>query len=212
MKKNLYLTLALCLLGIPLHAQTQVGTPSNSAPMTTLDRGTPATTNYEQERVNERYGEWSDFGPRAGSWEFTLGGSGLSNKDMDSSVGGVAASVGLYLNDMLLLAVRQNVNYTNSSGSDSSYIGSTRIALDQHILATGRLRPFVGVNFGGVYGEDVTNTFVAGIEAGLKFYVQERTFLYGLADYAWAFRDSDAATDNFKDGGFQWSLGVGFNF
>lgn len=204
MKKNLILTLALCLPGMALHAQTQGGTAPNAAPMAAPDRGTPATTNYQQDRVNERYGDWNDFGPRAGAWEFTLGGSGLSNKDMDSSAGGVAASVGLYLNDTLLLAVRQNVNYINSSGADSSFISSTRIALDQHILASGRLRPFVGVNFGGVYGEDVTNTFVAGIEAGVKFYVQERTFLYGIADYAWAFRDSDAATDNFNDGGFQW--------
>lgn len=210
MKKNLTLLLGLCALGLPVAAYAQ----SNVQP-DTRDTNTTTTT-YNESRTTERYGDWSGFvGPRAGDREFTLGGSGLSNKDMDSSSGGIGASFGFYMNDTLLLSVRQTVNYVNPSGpGDSSYIGSTRVALDQHILVSesGRLRPFVGVNFGGVYGDDVTNTFVAGLEAGVKYYVQQRTFLYGMADYAWAFRSSSGATDNFNNGGFQWSLGVGFNF
>jgi hypothetical protein len=210
MKTNLLIPLGLCVLGLPAFslAQTNVspGQPGAAATDSVAVR---------EDRLNERYGDWNGFaGPRAGEREFTLGGSGLSNKDLDSSSGGVGASLGFYLNDTLMLAVRQTVNYANPSGGDSSYIGSTRVALDQHILASpsGRFRPFVGVNFGGVYGEDVTNTFAAGIEAGAKFYVQQRTFLYAMADYAWAFRNSDDATENFEDGGFQWSVGVGFNF
>lgn len=203
MKKNLIILLGLCALGLPVAAQAQAQTQETT------------TTTYRENRMNERYGDWTGFvGPSAGDREFTLGGSGLSNKDMDSSSGGIGAAFGVYLNDTLLLSIRQTVNYVNPSGGDSSYIGSTRLALDQHVLVSrsGRLRPFVGVNFGGVYGDEVTNTFLAGIETGVKFYVQPRTFLYGMVDYAWAFRDSDAAADNFNDGGFQWSLGVGFNF
>jgi hypothetical protein len=207
MKNKLMILPALCALGLPVVANAQAtGSPA---------RGDTTNTTYREDRMNERYGDWSGFtGPRAGEWEFTLGGSGLSNKDMDNSSGGVGASLGLYMTDTLLLSVRQTVNYANPSSGDAGYIGSTRVALDQHVLLSdsGRLRPFVGVNFGGVYGDNVTNTFVAGIEAGLKFYVQERTFLYGLADYAWSFRNSDDADENFNDGGFQWSVGVGFNF
>lgn len=205
MKKHLLILPALFALGLPLASQAQsTGSPARNQQNT--------TTYNNEDRMNERYGDWGGFGPRAGDWEFTLGGSGLSNKDMDSSSGGVGASVGVYLNDTLLLSVRQTVNYVNPNGGGSSYVGSTRVALDQHIFASGRLRPFVGVNFGGIYGEDVTNTFLAGLEVGAKFYVQERTFLYALVDYAWAFRDSNNAADNFDDGGFQWSVGVGFNF
>ncbi len=197
--KTTSLMLGLAALALPLGLFAQ-GTGANPQPT------------YSETRATERYGAWNDSGAaRAGDREFTLGGSGISNKDLDNSSGGVGASLGFYLNDTLMFGVRQTINYANPSGDDASYIGSTRLALDQHLL-TGRVRPFVGVNFGGVYGEDVTDTFVAGVETGLKFYVQERTFLYGLVDYAWAFRDSSDADDNFDDGGFQWSVGVGFNF
>ncbi len=164
--------------------------------------------------TTERYGDWraSFEGPRAGDREFILTGSGLSNKDMDDSSGGIGASLGFYLNDTLELVVRQSVNYANSNDDDANWFASTRVALDQHIFVSGRFLPFVGVNFGGVYGEDVEETFVAGIEGGLKFYVLPQTFLFGMMDYAWAFDDSDDAEDNFSDGGFTWTVGVGFNF
>lgn len=152
-----------------------------------------------------------DFGARAGDMEFTLGGSGLADKDIDNSNGGVAASLGYYLNDTLAVTVRQTVNYADFDSGESDWIGSTRLALDQH-LGSGRFRPFLGINAGGVYGDEVNDTFVAGLEGGLKFYVQPRTFLFALVDYSWSFDDSDDVDDTFDDGGFQWTVGVGFNF
>lgn len=154
----------------------------------------------------------SDWGPKAGDMELTLGGNGFSNNDLNGSSGGVSGSLGWFLNDTLEVAVRQSVNYANPQGGESTWFGVTRIALDQHILANGAFRPFVGINAGGVYGEDVTESWLAGLETGVKFYVKESTFIYAMVDYGWSFKDGDDADDTFSDGGFTWTVGIGFNF
>ncbi|MEN9840463.1 MAG: hypothetical protein RL376_263, partial [Verrucomicrobiota bacterium] len=78
-------------------------------------------------------------------------------------------------------------------------------------LRVERLRPFVGVNFGGLYGDTTNDTWAAGLEGGVKFYVQPTTFLFALVNYAWTFDNGNKATDNFNDGAFLWSVGVGFS-
>jgi len=152
----------------------------------------------------------SEFGAVKGDWEFTLGGSGASNKDFDNSLGGLNLSLGNYLTDSLELSVRQSGNYSNGSG-DATFDGSTFAALDYH-FGTGRFRPFVGVNFGAIYGENTSDTWAAGIEAGAKFYVLPKTFIFALVNYAWTFEDASGAQDNFDDGAILWTAGVGFNF
>jgi hypothetical protein len=147
-----------------------------------------------------------------GEREFTVGGAGASNKDFDESFGGVNFSYGWYTSPTQLLVIRQSVNYSNPDNSGQSWNGSTRIAFDQHFATHGAFRPFVGVNAGGVYGDNVRETFAAGLEAGAKFYVQPRTFIYAIAEYGWFFRRARSLDDRFDDGQFNWSLGVGFNF
>ncbi len=156
---------------------------------------------------------YDGFGAQAGEWEVTLGGSGSSNKDFDNSLGGVNASLGYFLSDMFEVSVRQSVNYSNSSssGSDAEFDGSTFGAIDYH-FGTSNLRPFIGVNFGALYGDNTSDTWAAGVEGGLKFYVKPKTFLFALVNYAWTFQNSSDASDNFDDGAFLWSVGVGFNF
>ncbi|HLP03507.1 MAG TPA: hypothetical protein VK163_15880 [Opitutaceae bacterium] len=148
---------------------------------------------------------------QTGDWEATVGGSGVSNNDLDNSLGGVDFSVGRFATDSLLLSVRQSVSYANGAGGDAKWDGSTFLALDQH-FGTGRLQPFAGVNLGGLYGGRTSDTWAAGVEAGVKYYVAPRTFVRALVNYAWTFNDSDAASDNFDNGAFLWSLGAGFNF
>lgn len=152
-----------------------------------------------------------DYGARTGDWEFTLGGSGASNKEMDDSLGGLNFSVGYFLTDTFEVAARQSVNYSNAAGGGgANYDASTFIAVDQH-FGSGRFRPFVGLNVGALYGENTSDTWAAGIEGGLKFYVLPKTFLFAIADYAWSFKGSKSPTHNFNDGAFLWSVGVGFN-
>ena len=155
---------------------------------------------------------YDGFGAQMGEWELTLGGSGSSNKDFDNSLGGVNVSVGYFLSDQLEVVGRQSVNYTNRSGTgnDSEFDGSTFAAVDYH-FGTTNLRPFVGLNFGGLYGDNTSDTFAAGIEGGLKFYVKPKTFVFALVNYEWTFTNSHGAKENFDNGAFLWNLGVGFN-
>ena len=196
-KTKLILASASLLLAgaLAAHAQTETTTTT-----------TTNTTTSDSYRASD------DFGARSGDWEFTLGGGGSSNQDMDNSLGGVNFSIGHFLSDTFELSVRQSVNYSNGSGGGGAdYDGSTFVAADQH-FGTGRLRPFVGLNVGYLYGDTTHNTFAAGIEGGLKFYVQPKTFLFALANYAWTFDHASDADENFGDGAFLWTLGVGFNF
>lgn len=151
------------------------------------------------------------YGPASSRYEVTLGGSGATNTDFDSSLGGVNFSVGTYFNDSLLGSIRQAVNYSNPDNAGTSWGGSTFLALDQH-FGSSALRPLVGVNIGRIYGDNVHDTWAAGLEAGAKFYVQSRTFVYGLAQYAWLFDDGDDIDDTFDDGQILWTVGIGFNF
>ena len=151
------------------------------------------------------------FGPHSGSREFTLGASGAADKHVENSVGGLSFSLGSYFNDTLEGLIRQSVDYSNPKHGGSSWNGSTRLALDEH-FGTAPIRPFVGINFGGIYGDNVRDTMDAGLEAGAKFYVQPRTFIYLTAEYAWSFRHADAINDQFDQGQFNWSAGIGFNF
>jgi hypothetical protein len=148
----------------------------------------------------------------AGEKEFTLGGNGASNRDFDASSGGLTFSYGWYTTPTQLLSIRQSINYSNPDVGGRSWHGSTRVAFDQHFTAHGRLRPFVGVNAGGVYGDAVRDTFAAGVEAGAKYYVQPRTFIYAIVEYGWFFRRARHVDDSFDDGQFNWGVGVGFNF
>jgi hypothetical protein len=170
---------------------------------------TSTTTQTTSTTEKTTYRATDDFGPHAGEFEFTLGGGGASNTDFDNSLGGVNFSVGYFLSDTLEISARQSINYSNGAG-DGEYDGATFVALDHH-FGTGRLRPFVGVNVGALYGENTSDTWAAGIEGGLKFYVLPQTFIFGLVNYAWTFKEADDAADNFNDGALLWTVGVGFN-
>ncbi len=149
---------------------------------------------------------------RAGEREFTIGGSGAANKEFDDSFGGVNFSYGWYTSETQQWVIRQSINYANPNVGGQSWNGATRIAFDQHLTARGAFRPFVGVNVGGVYGDRVRETFAAGLEAGGKFYVQPRTFIYAMVEYGWFFRRARNVDNSFSDGQFNAGVGVGFNF
>ncbi|MES2692109.1 MAG: hypothetical protein V4773_01465, partial [Verrucomicrobiota bacterium] len=135
-----------------------------------------------------------------------------ANRDFDNTLGGINFSYGQYLTNTLMWALRQSVNYSNPDVGGTQWNGSTKLAFDQHFGGTSALKPFVGANIGGVYGDSVRDTWSAGLEGGVKYYVQPRTFIYAMAEYGWFFRHARSLDDRFKDGQVTWGLGVGFNF
>ncbi|QFU11852.1 hypothetical protein FIU84_07555 [Stutzerimonas frequens] len=146
-----------------------------------------------------------------GDKEITLGGAGSSDKDFDDTVFSVQGSWGQYLSEASLWGVRQTVNARDTEGESVKFDGSTRVFYDYH-FGTGKARPFIGASIGGVYGDQVDETFMAGPEVGFKYWVQDKTFITAMAEYQFLFKSGSDAQDRYDDGVFLYSIGIGFNY
>lgn len=153
----------------------------------------------------------ADFGPTTGDREVTLSGSGSSDNELDNTTLGVSGSYGFYTTPNLLFGLRQSVNYTGIDDADDAFNGSTRGFVD-YVFGTGRLRPFVGASLGAVYGDNVEESVAVGPEAGVKYYADRNTFVFGQVEYQILFEDSSEFDNNIDDGIFNYTIGVGFNF
>lgn len=150
-------------------------------------------------------------GPEAGDRSFILSGNGTSDDSFDNNSFGVSGSMGWFTSDNLELGIRQSINGALIDDGDDNWAGSTRGFADYH-FGNGTVVPFVGANIGGIYGENVSDTGTAGLEAGMKFYVKEKTFISLMGEYQFLFEDADDIDSQFDDGAFFYNLGVGFNF
>ena len=157
-----------------------------------------------------------DFpGLDAGTWELTLTGSGSSNNDADSGNAALQASLGYFVFNQFEVLVRQGVGYVDNddiTGGGTSVTASTAVAIDYH-FDLDRFQPFIGAGIGYNYGDsDVDETFFAGPEAGVKYYVKDDTFIYGLVQYQWFFDKAENIDDGEEDGSFLYAVGIGFNW
>ena len=150
-------------------------------------------------------------GPEAGDKFFTLSGSGASDKKFDSSTVSVSFDVGKFHSDNGAYGLRQSAGLSDSK-DDTSWNGATRVFYDYHFKTGERWRPFIGANIGGIYGDGVDETFFAGPELGVKFYVRSKTYVTLQAEYQVFFDSASDAEDNFDDGAFAYSAGIGYHF
>jgi hypothetical protein len=145
-----------------------------------------------------------------GTWELLVSAAGSSDTEFDNGGIGVNLGVGYFIADGLELGLRQNLSYA-SSNDNSSWNGSTRVAIDYH-FDLDRWQPFIGANIGYIYGEDTHDTWAAGPEAGVKWFIKDEAFLYAIVEYQFYFNSSGDAEDNFDDGQWNYGVGVGFTF
>ena len=153
---------------------------------------------------------------KQGDWELTLGAQAAHGPDFNGVSAGGTGSIGYFFTNALEGAVRQSVQYSDlgavaggTSFNGSSWAGTTDIAVDYH-FDLGRWQPFLGANIGYVYG-DTHNTFIAGPEAGVKWFANDTTFIYGMVEYEFNF-DNGSSSDSFSDGQFNYVVGIGFRF
>jgi hypothetical protein len=147
-----------------------------------------------------------------GDKEVTLSGTAANGPDFDGVSAGANGSIGYFITDNLELSLRQTVTYTDIGvGGGSALNGATRVALDFHFDLEA-LQPFLGGNFGYVYGDAVNDTFEAAPEAGAKWFVNSTTFIFGMVEYQFFFDKASGADDGFSDGQFVYTLGIGFRF
>lgn len=151
------------------------------------------------------------LGPQVGDWEATLSGSGTSNRSFNDHNIGISGSVGNYVAPNVLLGVRQSFSFARvRDGRDIVNAGTRGFA--DYVFNLGRLRPYVGVNIGGIYGRGVKDTFAAGPQAGLKYYADQRTFLFAQTEYQWTFSRLRRIDDEAGRGQFFHAIGIGMNF
>jgi len=160
-------------------------------------------------------GESERVGPSVGDRELTLAGTGTSDRKFDTGNFGISGDLGWYVFDRnLLLGVRQSVNYANIEGADISddfWNGSTRGFANYHFFDDA-WRPFLGASLGVVYGDGVDDTGFGGLELGLKYYVLDSTFVMGRAEYQFFFERARDVDDNFDEGAWAYTVGLGYNF
>lgn len=151
------------------------------------------------------------YGPKAGDTEFTLSGSGYSNKDFDNNTFGISGSLAKYLTDNVAIGLRQSVNWTDPQNGSDQWGGFTRGFAD-YVFDLKKFRPYLGVSVGGIYGDNFNDTFAAGPEAGLKYYADKNTFVFAQTEYQFTFDDVDNLSNDSERGLWQHTVGVGFNF
>ena len=152
-----------------------------------------------------------DYGPHAGDRELTLAGSGSSDNDFDSTNLGATGSYGFYPSENWLLGVRQGVNFVDTKNNGSDLNGRT-LGFADYVIDLDRLRPYLGLSAGAIYGEGVKDSFAAGPEGGVKYYADENTFVFAQVEYQVLFENVSDVDDALDDGAFNYTLGVGFNF
>lgn len=148
--------------------------------------------------------------PSAGDNEVTLSGAGSSDKDFDDSGFAIQGSWGRYLDGSSLLGVRQTINARDTEGESIELDGSTRVFYDYH-FGSGKARPFIGASLGGVYGDNVEDSLMAGPEIGIKYWVIDQAFIQGMIEYQFLLTSGDD-DDRFDDGAFFYGVGLGMNF
>lgn len=157
----------------------------------------------------------SELGPSQGEREFSISGTGSSDRNFDSGSFGVTGDLGWYLQSHMVAGVRQSINYASIEGeniTDDFWNGSTRGYLNYHFLAD-RARPFLGGSLGGVYGDGVKDSAFAGLETGVKYYVQTATYFLARVEYQFLFSSTSDAADAFQDdGAWAYTVGLGYNF
>ena len=147
----------------------------------------------------------------AGDKAFTLAGTGASDKNFNSSTFGTTGELGWYLTNEFELGLRQSVNAAVLKNANDRWSGATRGFADYH-FGQRSVVPYLGLNLGGIYGEDVHDTGAAGLETGLKFYVKDKTFIALQVEYDFLFDNAHSIDNQFNDGAFFYTLGIGFNF
>jgi hypothetical protein len=150
-------------------------------------------------------------GPEAGDSSFTIAGSGSNDKNFDSGAYGITAELGYFQTDAWQAGVRQSINGFAGDEAKNAWNGASRVFVNYNFLEDS-YRPYLGVNLGGIYGKGVSNTGTAGVEAGLKMYVLDKTYINFGAEYAFLFEDTNDFENKSNNGIILYTIGVGFNW
>jgi outer membrane protein W len=161
--------------------------------------------------ADARFLTGEDFRYLPGQMELTIAGSGINDENFDGATLAFEAGLGYYLTEHWQAFLRQGFAYSDVSNGGSDWGAATRLGVN-YTFNLERWKPFLGASIGWVYGDSIRDQFITGPEAGLKYFVNESTFIFGMMEYAFLFRGGAEAEDNWEDGRFVYSVGIGYRF
>lgn len=145
-----------------------------------------------------------------GDKDLLLSGFGVSSDDWDSTTLSASASLGYFFTDRLEGSIRQDLSFADLDAGGSSWAATTRVAADYY-FDMGRFWPYIGASLGYLYGDDVADSWVFGPEVGLKYFVNDTTYVVGAVGLEWL-SDDGGDDDLFDDGRWVYALGIGFRW
>jgi hypothetical protein len=140
-----------------------------------------------------------------GDWSMTLSAAGTSDRDLDSTSVAGSGTIGYFMTDQIEVNLRQNVAYVNIEDGGDSFAGSTAIGGDFH-FDLDRWQPFLGAAVGYRYGDGIDDDWFALAEGGLKYFVNNTTFVFGSVGYQFGFSGSS------DEDIWVYALGIGFRW
>jgi hypothetical protein len=150
--------------------------------------------------------------PQQGDTTLTISGTGSNDRRFDVGSVNVGLEYGRFWTPTLQLGLRQGASFQWFDEADNVWNGATRVFSAYHFVGESAWVPQLGASLGFIYGDNVNNSFSAGLEAGIKYYVRENTFIGLLAEYQFVFESPGEFGDQFNDGAIYYNLGVGFHF
>jgi hypothetical protein len=148
--------------------------------------------------------EQPTYGFHKGDLEFSIFGRGSSDNNVDNTNFSISAGLGYFFTDTIEAELRQNIIFIDTPG-DNFWGGSTELAADYH-FDLDRFQPLIGVSIAYNYGDDIRDTWACGPEAGVKYFINQTTFVRTLVQYQFP------VSDSFNDGNFIYGLGLGVRF
>jgi hypothetical protein len=146
--------------------------------------------------------------PAANDKEIEVSGGLFHAEGSDSGALNVDLSFGYYYTPGWQVGLRQAVNYTFVDDGPDAWVATTAPFLNYH-FRFGNIVPFLGA-FIGLAWNDRDATGLLGPQGGVKFFLNEQTYLGLRYRYEWFFNSLRRVGRNADDGNHVFNLGVGF--
>jgi outer membrane protein W len=155
-----------------------------------------------------------------GSSEIEGTGGFTHAEGTNSGVLNANVSYGYFFTPNIEVGVRQTLTYNfNNSQTDDTWQASTVPFVNYQfrgLSAEDRFQPFVGAFIGATYNDkDTTGTI--GPQLGVKYFVNDSTFVVARYSYGWLFNDitlgdSGPFGDNKSSGNHAVNVGLGYTW
>ncbi len=146
--------------------------------------------------------------PEEGDQELQLSADFFGTHKFKSYSTNVEASYGFFVSDALEVGARLGYIGSFPHGGKSGWMMTALPFIDYHFRGVSegdKILPYIGA-FGGWYFNDRDDSYALGPEAGVKFFVYDKTFIN--TQYRYEFFDSLNTRDAFH----QFNVAIGFLF